>query len=219
MRITTLLLGTFTFVAIPSIAHATSISYKCGSNAVVVVNDGGSADTAPALNVIRTKFTCDDVVDPGGNVWSGSGTILAQYGSIAPKRANFEVFDALWISEGDNFVSDHFDVTHNFPLIGGAQTRFSVGGQMVHPGAGVVDFVSLVLNVDIIKFVGGLHDIGTLGAFVGAAADPIAFGDSWPFTGHPDAVGQTARFDFYLGIPNDAFQFNLPQRMLIVTSQ
>lgn len=219
MRITTILLCTFASIAIPSIAHANSISYKCGSAAAVVINDNGSADQNGVANIIKAKFTCNDIVDSDGDVWSGSGTILAQYVGSAPKRATVEVFDALWISEGDNIVTDHFDVTHNFPLIGGAQTRFSIGGQMVHPGAGLVDLVNVLLNVDIIKFVGGTHDIGTLGAFVGGAADPIPFGDNWPFTGHPDAVGQTARLDFYLGVANDAFQFNLPQRMIVVTSQ
>jgi hypothetical protein len=219
MRITPLLLCTFTFLAIPSIAHANNVSYKCGANPTITVFDGGSADSSGVANSIAVNFSCVDVVDPGGNTWSASGTIRAIYTTTAPKSAYVEVFNAQWISEGPNLVGDTFVVRHNFPVIGGAQTSSSISGDMIHPGVGLVDFVNLSPSISIAKFIGGTQFVDSLGGFAGGAADPIAFADSFGWTGHLDPVAQIATIPFYLGVTNDAFRFTGAQRLAVTTSQ
>jgi hypothetical protein len=206
-------------IAVPSIAHANSVSYRCGSQPIQMVMDGDIPDDLNAApNEVEVYFQCIDVDDGGGNIWSASGTIHAYYDKVAPRLAQLEVVDARWYSEGPNLVSDDFAVVHQHPTVPSAQTMFSVEGALTHPGPGDIDLVSLLLSVDILDVLNVWDNIGTFPAFVAMSEPDVAFDDTWPLTAHADSKAQRARFNFYLGIPNDAFELYDPG-LLVVTEE
>jgi hypothetical protein len=210
-------LALFTALVVPSIAHANAVSYTCGANPPVTIKDGESADKATPRDIIVTSFVCDEVVDSGGNVWSARGAIRAQYLDGTSEAAVVEIYNSTWTSAGPNLVVDTFAVTHYAPLIGGAASAFWIDGTMSHRGIALVDLVNVLATVDIVTVASGVQFLGSLGAFVGAGADPIDFGDEFDWLNHLDSVGQIATLHFYLGTAYDSFQLSGPDRFMVVT--